>query len=114
MAEELRPYTEEDMKIQQVPWLEEYLDIEKNYTELTLHKIENSSKGQNFILLKITKNCFRKPRKLVSKEIGKERLSYLVESLELEKPLCVRKRRGIGPQVSSPHSPSFSLFPCTW
>ena len=52
LAEDLKPFIEEDMKIQQVPWLQEYLDMETNYTELSLQKIENTPKGPKTIPVK--------------------------------------------------------------
>ena len=70
MAEELRPYTEEDMKIQQVPWLQEYLDMETNYTELSLQKIEDTPKGQTSVPLHDYRELFQEDQS-ANKQAGR-------------------------------------------
>ena len=46
LAEELRPYVEEAMKIEPAPWIKDYLvDMDDLYTELTLEKLENKPSG---------------------------------------------------------------------
>ena len=47
IAEELKPFTQETMKIDMAPWVKTYteVDMEKLYTELTLEKVENEPSG---------------------------------------------------------------------
>ena len=41
IAEALKPYTEDRMKIEPFPWFEEnFIDMEEHYTKLTLEKLE--------------------------------------------------------------------------
>ena len=46
LAEELRPYTEEAMKMEPAPWIKDYaVDMDELYCELTLEKLENKLSG---------------------------------------------------------------------
>ena len=59
LAEELRPYTEQAMKIEPVAWIKDYLvDMEELYTELTLEKINNKPFGQKRKKLENYKELF--------------------------------------------------------
>ena len=47
IAEKIKPYTMQRMKLEPFPWLREYyVDMKKLYTELTLEEIENTITGQ--------------------------------------------------------------------
>ena len=45
----MRPVTEDAMKIEPVPWIKEYVDMETAYTDLTLHKTEDKLFSQKKI-----------------------------------------------------------------
>ena len=46
LAEELRPYTQDAMKIEMAPWIRDYnVNMEDLYSELSLEKIENKPMG---------------------------------------------------------------------
>ena len=46
LAEELRPYTQDAMKIEMAPWIRDYnVKMEDLYSELSLEKIENKPTG---------------------------------------------------------------------
>ena len=46
LAEELRPYTQDAMKIEMAPWVRDYnVNMEDLYSELSLEKIENKPTG---------------------------------------------------------------------
>ena len=52
IAKKLKPHVERRMKIEQFPWLRDYLvDMNKLYTELTLEKIENELLGERKVTL---------------------------------------------------------------
>ena len=56
IADSLRPYTANAMKIEVAPWIKEYVvDMEELYTELTLEKIHNKVAGQNCKVIRIGK-----------------------------------------------------------
>ena len=53
IAEELRPYTAEAMKIEVAPWIRDYVvNMDDLYTELALEKIHNKPTRQDAIMLK--------------------------------------------------------------
>ena len=46
LAEEIRPYTQDAMKIEMAPWIRDYnVNMEDLYTELALEKLENKPTG---------------------------------------------------------------------
>ena len=59
VADKLRPYTEQAMKMEPAPWIRDYLvDMEELYTELTLEKIANKPYGQERKKLENYKELF--------------------------------------------------------
>ena len=59
IAEELRPYTADAMKIEVAPWIRDYVvDMEDLYTELKLEKIHNKPTGQDVKTLQNYKELF--------------------------------------------------------
>ena len=59
LAEELRPYTEQAMKIEPAPWIKDYLvDMDDLYTELSLEKIDNKPFGRERRKLENYKELF--------------------------------------------------------
>ena len=47
LADKLRPYTEQAMKLEPAPWIKDYMvDMDNLYTELILEKLENMPYGQ--------------------------------------------------------------------
>ena len=59
LADKLRPYTEQAMKIEPAPWIRTYLvDMDDLYTELILEKLENKPYGLEHRKLKNYKELF--------------------------------------------------------
>ena len=59
LADKLRPYTEQAMKIEPAPWIKDYLvDMDNLYTELILEKLENKPYGLEHRKLKNYKELF--------------------------------------------------------
>ena len=53
LAEKLRPYTAQAMKIEVAPWIEDYVvDMDKLYTELELENVRNKPTGTETLTLK--------------------------------------------------------------
>ena len=59
LAEEVKPFMEQRMKIEPFPWLRDYyVDMRELYTELTLEKIENKLEGKTSATLKTYEEMF--------------------------------------------------------
>ena len=59
IADNLRPYTSEAMKIEVAPWIRDYVvDLEELYTQLTLEKIHNKIAGECTKTLKDYREVF--------------------------------------------------------
>ena len=74
IAEKLKPFTEEKMKIEPYPWFEDYLiDMDELYTELLLEKVERKLLGEETWTLRTYEdmfNCYKldhKNRKILMK-----------------------------------------------
>ena len=62
LAEDLRPWTEQAMKIEVAPWIREYVvDMEELYSELKLEKVRNKPTGTETRTLKSYNEMFNKP-----------------------------------------------------
>ena len=58
LAESLRPWTQQAMKIEVAPWIKDYVvDMDDLYTELKLEKSTISQAGIIVNALRIMKNC---------------------------------------------------------
>ena len=58
IAEKLKPFTEEKMKMEPFPWFEGYLiNMDELYTELTLEKIERKLLGEETWSFRRIKIC---------------------------------------------------------
>ena len=61
IADNLRPFTEQAMKMEVAPWIKDYVvDMEKLYTELTLEKIDNEPVGKVTTRIENYKELFEK------------------------------------------------------
>ena len=61
LAEEIRPFTEQAMKIEVAPWIKDYVvDMDELYTELSLEKINNELKGEKTNVVEDYKELFAK------------------------------------------------------
>ena len=60
IAEKLRPWTEQAMKIEVAPWIRDYVvDMDDLYCDLTLEKVENKPARQVNTRLKDYRELFR-------------------------------------------------------
>ena len=60
IADKLRPYTADAMKIEVAPWIQDYVvDMDDLYTELALEKLHNKPTRQDAIMLKDYTELFR-------------------------------------------------------
>ena len=63
LAEEIRPYTAEAMKIDMAPWIKGYItDMDELYTELSLEKLETTSSISDSQILDSYKDLFENRR----------------------------------------------------
>ena len=61
LAEKIRPFTEQAMKIEVAPWIQDYVvDMEELYTELTLEKVHYRLQGEKTIVVDDYKKLFTK------------------------------------------------------
>ena len=59
IAEKLKPFTEERMKIEPFPWLNDYfIDMDELYTELILEKVERKLLGEETWTLQTYEEMF--------------------------------------------------------
>ena len=100
IAEELRPYTADTMKIEVAPWIRDYVtDMDNLYTELTLEKMQNETTWQNGKMLKHYSDIFEK-----SKLVGNQ---FQSSSSVNETPAKIRRTDNIS-TLSSDLSPGKS------
>ena len=60
-ADEIRPFTEQAMKIEVAPWISDYVvDMDELYTELSLEKIDNKLRGEKATVVEDYKELFAK------------------------------------------------------
>ena len=61
LVEQIRPFTEQAMKIEVAPWIHDYVvDMEKLYTELTLEKVHNILEGEETNVVDDYRDLFAK------------------------------------------------------
>ena len=64
LAEKLRPWTEQAMKIEVAPWIKDYVDdMENLYTELTVEHFRENVKGIEYLPLKDYKEIYEESQR---------------------------------------------------
>ena len=59
LAEEIRPFTKDAMKIEVAPWIKDYVvDMDDLYTELSLEEVQNKPTGDEAQILASYKDVF--------------------------------------------------------
>ncbi len=60
LAEEVRPYTRQAMKIEPAPWIQDYMvHMDEMYCELTLQKQQNRPYGREGVPVKDYREIFK-------------------------------------------------------
>ena len=66
IADDMRPYTADNMKIEVAPWIKDYVvDMDDLYTDLTLEKIHNKPRGEDVKTLKSYEELFEDCKSMV-------------------------------------------------
>ena len=91
-AEEIRPFTEQAMKIEVAPWIRDYVvDMDELYTELSLEKIHNKLQGEKTSVVEDYKELFAKSLAVDSDDdtchsisSSSDEESHIYESIDLD------------------------------